>query len=243
MAVKQRIQRWVIQCVIVAALLLFPGLAMAAGTVQSATSPATSPAASAPAPLAKNSLPDKTKLVDLRQVDPRIRLDIRYATTNNFTHSQLYPQARCILHGSIAQALSQVQTDLAAQGLGLKVYDCYRPLAVQSQMWNRVLDERYVAPPSRGSRHNRGAAVDITLVDRTGKELPMPTDFDDFTEQAWRDSTGGPAGARHNSQTLELAMVKQGFVPLPTEWWHFDGAGWDQFPLMDIPFESVEGIR
>ncbi len=248
MAMKQCIQRWVIRCMMVVILLLPQDFATAGKLVQPLTSLVTSPATSpgtrpTPSPAARSATNlhlDANQLVDLGQVDQRIRQDIRYATTHNFTHTQLYPQSRCILHGAIAQALSQVQTDLAAQGLGLKVYDCYRPLAVQRQMWNQVPDERYVANPARGSRHNRGAAVNITLVDRDGREMPMPTDFDDFTEQAWRNSTGGPEGARHNSQILELAMVKHGFAPLPTEWWHFDGAGWEQFPVIDIPFEAVD---
>jgi zinc D-Ala-D-Ala dipeptidase len=184
--------------------------------------------------------PPASQLVDLRRVAPSIRLDIRYATTQNFTHIQLYSQPRCLLRATVAQQLAKVQMDLTKQGLRLKVYDCYRPLSVQRQMWKLVPDERYVANPANGSRHNRGAAVDLTLVDRQGHELPMPTTFDDFTERAWRSYAGGSERSRQNSRTLERAMQRRGFAPLPTEWWHFDGPGWENFPVIDLPLESVD---
>ncbi|WP_348253914.1 M15 family metallopeptidase [Leptolyngbya sp. AS-A5] len=177
--------------------------------------------------------------VDIRSINPRIGLDIRYATTNNFVKRKLYPQARCILRASVAQQLSQVQTNLEKEGLGLKVYDCYRPLSVQKRLWEIVPDERYVANPAKGSRHNRGAAVDLTLVDRTGKELPMPTQFDDFTERASRSYTDLPAPVLKNRQLLENAMVRAGFIPLSTEWWHFDGKGWQNFSVRDVPFGAI----
>lgn len=183
--------------------------------------------------------PKDSQLVDLSRIAPHIRLDIRYATTQNFTRTRLYSQARCLLRSPVAQKLANVQKDLETKGLGLKVYDCYRPLSVQQQIWKIVPDERYVANPARGSRHNRGAAVDLALVDRHGKDLPMPTEFDDFTEKAWRNYTGGTARSRQNSLTLEQAMQKQGFVPLPTEWWHFDDANWQSFPIINLPLESV----
>ncbi|MBD1846427.1 M15 family metallopeptidase [Cyanobacteria bacterium FACHB-63] len=180
-----------------------------------------------------------TVFVDIRSINPRIALDIRYATTNNFVKQKLYSQARCILRASVAQQLSQVQTDLEKKGLGLKVYDCYRPLSVQKRLWEIVPDERYVANPARGSRHNRGAAVDVTLVDRNGKELPMPTEFDDFTERASRTYTNLSAQVLENRQLLENAMVRAGFIPLSTEWWHFDGKGWQNFSVRDVPFGAI----
>ncbi|MEP0918916.1 M15 family metallopeptidase [Leptolyngbya sp. DQ-M1] len=177
--------------------------------------------------------------VDIRSINPRIALDIRYATTNNFVKRKLYPQARCILRASVAQQLSQVQTNLEKEGLGLKVYDCYRPLSIQKRLWEIVPDERYVANPAKGSRHNRGAAVDVTLIDRTGKELPMPTQFDDFTERASRSYTDLPAPVLKNRQLLENAMVRAGFIPLSTEWWHFDGKGWQNFSVRDVPLGAI----
>ncbi len=181
----------------------------------------------------------QVKLVNLHSVNPNIKLDIRYATVNNFTKQKLYRQARCLLKPNVANKLSHVQTDLEAQGLSLKVYDCYRPLSVQKLMWKLVPDDRYVANPTRGSRHNRGAAVDVTLVDKSGKELEMPTGFDDFSDRAHRDYNNLSKLAKENRQKLEVAMVKQGFVPLQTEWWHFDDKDWQQSPLLDVPFEAI----
>lgn len=187
----------------------------------------------------KTPLPYEARLIDIRTVNDKIALDIRYATENNFLKRKVYPAARCVLRGAAAQALSQVQNDLVKQGLGLKVYDCYRPLSVQKLMWEILPDSRYVANPTKGSRHNRGAAVDLTLVDRNGKELEMPTDFDDFTEKAFRNSKTATTQAQKNSLLLENAMKKYGFIPLATEWWHFDAPGWDKFSILDIPFGAI----
>lgn len=184
-----------------------------------------------------------TVFVDIRSINPRIALDIRYATRNNFVKETLYPQARCILRAATAQQLSQVQTELEKRGLGLKVFDCYRPLSVQKRLWQIKPDERYVANPNNGSRHNRGAAVDLTLVDRTGKELPMPTGFDDFTERASLSYNDLPAQVLRNRQLLQDAMVRAGFTPLSTEWWHFDGRGWQNFSVRDVPFGAISSDR
>lgn len=186
-------------------------------------------------------LPDWARLVDIRSVNANIRLDIRYATTNNFLKKKLYPEARCLLRASVAEKLSLVQNDLQKRGLGLKVFDCYRPLSVTKQMWAVLPDERYVANPAKGSRHNRGAAVDLTLVNRNGSELVMPTGFDDFTEKAARNyqGSGVSAQARKNSQLLEEVMRKYGFLPLASEWWHFDSTDWQKFSLLDISFDDI----
>lgn len=106
-------------------------------------------------------------------------------------------------------------------------------------MWQVKPDSRYVANPTNGSRHNRGAAVDLTLVDRNGKELEMPTGFDDFTVKAHRNYTGASAQAKKNRKVLEDAMKKYGFIPLPTEWWHFDAPGWDKFVILDVSFGAI----
>lgn len=180
------------------------------------------------------------QLVDIHSINPQILLDIRYATSNNFTRRQLYSQARCLLRAAIAADLSQVQMDLESQGLGLKVYDCYRPLAVQRKMWQIMPDSRYVANPAVGSRHNRGSAVDVTLVDRSGRELEMPTAFDDFSDRAHLDYPGGSAQSRRNREILHQVMTRHGFIALPTEWWHFDGQNWQQYQVMDVPLEKVK---
>lgn len=185
-------------------------------------------------------LPNWARLVDIRTVNPKIALDIRYATTNNFLKRKLYRSPRCILRQEVAQKLSRVQVDLEKIGLGLKVFDCYRPLSVTRLMWEVLPDPRYVANPARGSRHNRGAAVDLTLVDRNGNELKMPTEFDDFTEKAGRDYRGNTSQVQANSDLLAKVMQKQGFVPLLSEWWHFDVADWQKFAILDVPFEWVK---
>lgn len=179
------------------------------------------------------------QLADIRQASPHIRLDIRYATENNFTRHKVYGEAVCLLRPGVARRLDAVQRDLETRGLGLKVYDCYRPLSVQKKFWELVPDERYVANPAQGSRHNRGAAVDLTLVDRHGRELPMPTPYDDFTEKAHRDYMNLPAEAIRNRRILQEAMQRHGFLPLPTEWWHFDAPDWQSYPVLDIPFSQA----
>jgi zinc D-Ala-D-Ala dipeptidase len=186
-----------------------------------------------------SQLPNWARLVDIRTVNRNIRLDIRYATRNNFLKRKLYPIAKCALRASVAQRLSKVQTDLEKIGLGLKVYDCYRPFSVTKQMWEVLPDPNYVANPARGSRHNRGAAVDLTLVDRAGKELEMPTPFDDFTLKAHRNYSGGSARSRKNRQVLEDAMQKHGFVGITTEWWHFDSEDWQKFAILDVSLGTI----
>jgi beta-N-acetylhexosaminidase/D-alanyl-D-alanine dipeptidase len=178
------------------------------------------------------------ELVDVPKLAPGIRLDIRYATANNFTHQAVYPAAVCRLTRDAAERLARVQSRLEAQGLGLKVFDCYRPLSVQKKFWALVPDERYVANPAKGSRHNRACAVDLTLVDAAGRDLPMPTDFDDFSERAHRNAPASPEAAADRKK-LEEAMAAEGFTGLPTEWWHFDAPGWKDSPVLDIPIENA----
>jgi D-alanyl-D-alanine dipeptidase len=177
-------------------------------------------------------------LVELPRAVPGVVLDLRYATTNNFTGHVLYPEARAWLRRGTAQRLAAVQRDLKAMGLGLKVFDAYRPLAVQRQLWERVPDERYVANPATGSRHNRGAAVDVTLVRSDGTELLMPTPFDDFSERAHRSFRDLPADALANRDLLERVMTRHGFVGLPTEWWHFDDVDYRQYDVLDVPLSG-----
>ncbi len=177
--------------------------------------------------------------MDIRQVLPDVRLDIRYATENNFTGKVLYPEARCVLRREVADALVNVQKDLKRLGLELVIYDCYRPLAVQHKLWEIVPDERYVANPEKGSRHNRGAAVDVGLYDSYGKLVPMPTEYDDFTERAHHDFIDLPAEVLLYRQNLRTMMENNGFAALPTEWWHYDFLGWQRYPIEDIPFSAV----
>jgi D-alanyl-D-alanine dipeptidase len=181
--------------------------------------------------------------VDIGELDPGIILDIRYATRNNFTGQAVYPAARCLLRRDAALRLLRVQENLAKKGYRLIVFDCYRPLSVQKRFWEILPDERYVADPSKGSRHNRGAAVDVSLADSAGRPLPMPTDYDDFSEKAHRDSRDAPPEALANSTILEAAMKEEGFEPFPTEWWHFDAPGWKEYPVSDFPMKRTGGCE
>ena len=181
----------------------------------------------------------KTDLVDLAKLDAMLILDIRYATPHNFTGKPVYRQARAFLQKKAAMALLRVHVALQRQGFRLKIYDAYRPLSVQKILWAVMPDERYVANPKLGSMHNRGMAVDVTLTDLTGRELPMPTAYDEFSEKAHRDYTDLPAGAIRNRRILEDSMKADGFRGIPTEWWHFDYQGWEHFPVLDIPFDKI----
>ncbi|MGE5679993.1 MAG: M15 family metallopeptidase [Bacillota bacterium] len=176
-----------------------------------------------------------TSIVPLRQIDSTIISDVKYATKNNFTGKVLYPTDKVYLRKLVAEKLSQVQTYLVEKyNLRLKVFDGYRPLSVQRKLWEIMPDENFVANPAKGSRHNRGAAVDLTLIDSTGNELEMGTPYDDFTKKAYRDYTDFPDNIKNNRKILEEAMVRFGFEPLRSEWWHFDYSGWKVYSLLDV---------
>ncbi len=177
--------------------------------------------------------------VEVSSVDSTIVIDLRYATPDNFTGQVLYKTPRCFLRKSVAERLARVQKKLRKRGLGLKIWDGYRPLSVQKKMWALVPDSRYVANPKHGSRHNRGAAVDVTLVDSTGRELHMPTGFDNFTSRAHRNWAGSDTLAIHNREILEKAMTSEGFIPLSTEWWHFDAPNWKSYPIEDVSIQEL----
>jgi D-alanyl-D-alanine dipeptidase len=178
-------------------------------------------------------------VVDLKEVSPRIIVDMKYATEDNFTKKRLYDSNSCFLRKSTAVKLDAVQKELERMNLGLKVWDCYRPLAVQRILWAILPDERYVANPETGSRHNRASAVDVTLVDSQGRELQMPTGFDDFSPRADHHYQDLPAQAVKNRELLKSLMEKAGFIPLPEEWWHYDDGKWMQFDLMDVRFQDL----
>ncbi len=181
------------------------------------------------------------QLVDIVSLDPTFELDIRYATDNNFTGQAVYTadEARCLLRKPVAEALVAVHADLKEQGFRLKIFDCYRPIAVQQRLFEVVPNPDYVAEPVfdengtpvRGSKHNRGAAVDLTLIALDGSYVDMPTDYDDFSERAHPDDPEMSEQHRANVNTLASAMIKRGFTPIRTEWWHFDGPNWEVYPL------------
>jgi len=174
-------------------------------------------------------------LVDVQALDPSIIKDMRYATTDNFTGQILYPSDRCVLREPVAYRLLQAQRRLRSQGLDLKVFDCYRPLSVQQKMWTVFPDANYVANPATGgSRHNRGASVDVGLVDAAGRELSMPSAFDEFSERSHLDFMAATPEALHNRQTLQAVMRQVGFSPVTTEWWHFDAPDWRNFEVSNM---------
>ena len=186
---------------------------------------------------------DPKRLLELVKLDPAIRLDMRYATTNNFTGRVLYDQARAFLAAPAAQAVARASKAAQADGFGLTIYDAYRPWRITKKLWDATPvgpKKEYVANPKRGSKHNRGCAVDLTLHNlQTGQLVEMPTEFDDFSEKAHRDFMGASAAAIANRARLAGYLEAEGFVGLSNEWWHFDFTGWEQFPVMDIPFNQI----
>jgi len=187
------------------------------------------------------ALDPEKRLVNVEREVPGVVIDVRYATSNNFMHTPLYPIARVFLRQPGARALRDIQSDLARDRLGLKIFDGYRPYSVTQRMWEPIRNPDFVADPAKGSRHNRGAAVDLTLIDlTTGAELPMPTPYDDFTARARQDFNDLPPEVLANRTKLRGVMTSHGFDPLPSEWWHFDFRGWERFELMDVDLLGLE---
>lgn len=175
-----------------------------------------------------------SELVDLQSFIPTIQVDLKYTTPDNFTGQIVYNFHSCLLLKEAALRLRDIQSELEKIGLGLKVWDGFRPLAAQWKFWELVPDERYVSDPRKGGRHTRGTAVDLTLITKEGKELLMPSDFDDFSEKAHQDYRGGSDEAIKNREFLRELMERYGFINLPTEWWHFDLIGWQNCPPIDF---------
>jgi D-alanyl-D-alanine dipeptidase len=171
--------------------------------------------------------------VDIKRFDPTIVIDLRYAGPNNFTRRALYPpEMPALVRLSVAKRLVFAQKFLKERGYGLKIWDAYRPSAAQHQLWEATHNNSYVADPKDGvgSMHTRGAAVDATLVDRNGKDVPMPTEFDNFTPAAMTNYQGPDQVVRANLKLLQKAMARAGFYGLRTEWWHFCAVDWTTYP-------------
>ncbi len=183
------------------------------------------------------------RMVDLEKTIHGIVLDIRYANSNNFTREKIYTAPKAFARLQVAKALQKVQDSLATFKFGLKIYDAYRPYAASLRFFEVYPDTNFVANPRYGSRHNRGCAVDLTLVElATGKEIPMPTEYDDFTEKANPNYSDLPENVKSNRQLLFGIMSHFGFSHYPTEWWHFDFTGWENYKLMDLSFEELENF-
>lgn len=181
---------------------------------------------------------ESSDLVDITALDSTIIVDLKYATRDNFMGDTLYSANICLLRKNVAEQLVKVHRSLQKMSLGLKIWDAYRPLSVQKKMWQKIPDPRYVADPARGSNHNRGAAVDVTLVDRNGNELEMPTAFDDFSLRARSDNPDVSEQAKRNRAILQQAMTSQGFLTITSEWWHFNYVGCHNYSILDVPLEK-----
>lgn len=175
--------------------------------------------------------------VDVQSLDSTIILDIRYATENNFTEKKMYDCGKCYLRDIVAQKLLAAHKEFKKRGFRIKVFDCYRPQSVQYKLWDEVPDPRYVANPDKGSVHNRGGAVDLTLVDLKGHELEMGTGYDFFGEKAHQDYPDLPENILENRQLLKETLRKFGFTPIRTEWWHYDYYKNKSYPISDLQWE------
>lgn len=174
------------------------------------------------------------ELVDVAQAIPNIKIDLIYGTPHNLTGKPVYDFTVCLLVKDAAHQLKKVQLELEAMGLGLKIWDGFRPMAVQWKLWEILPDERFVSDPRKGGRHTRGTAVDLTIVDKDGNELLMPTGFDDFTEKAHSNYNGASTEAILNRELLKQIMHRHGFTVYPSEWWHYDLINWQNYPVLDF---------
>ena len=184
----------------------------------------------------------KADLVELVKLDPTIKLDIRYATSNNFLGTPLYTQARAFLQRPAAEALLRAHHELKTRGYGLIIHDGYRPWYVTKIFWDATPDDKriFVADPREGSKHNRGCAVDLSLYDlKTGKEVNMPSGYDEMSDRSYADYAGGTCDERARRALLRQAMEKQGFAVYPQEWWHFDYKDWKRYPILNVKFEDL----
>ena len=181
-------------------------------------------------------------LVELTTLDPTIKLDVRYATDRNFVGRAVYPEARAFLQRPAAEALARAHRALATGGYGLLVFDGYRPWSVTKLFWDLTprAKRAFVANPREGSKHNRGAAVDLSLYDlATGREVEMPSAYDEMTPRAYPSYGGGTAEQRARRDRLRAAMEREGFTVEPNEWWHFNYRDWRTWPILDVPFSSI----
>ncbi len=182
------------------------------------------------------------QMVDIKAYVPGIVLDLRYAGENNFMQQQLYPAIKTTyLRKSAADSLRVIEKELSKQGLGLKIFDAYRPYSVTEKMWEPVQDDRYAADPKKGSGHNRGVAVDLTIINlATKEELDMGTGFDNFSDTAHHAFIDLPEAVLQNRLLLKNIMEQHGFKALDTEWWHYYLPNAKEYELLNIPFEMLK---
>ena len=181
-------------------------------------------------------------LIELKTLEAALHFDVRYATAGNFIGRPVYPEARVFLQRPAAEAVVRAQRKLASLGYGLLIFDGYRPWSVTKLFWNSVTEEQrpFVADPRLGSRHNRGCAVDLSLYDlASGREVAMPSSYDEMTERAYPDYPGGTIEARRLRDLLRKVMEEEGFTVYRTEWWHFDYKDWSSYQILDLPFSDI----
>lgn len=184
----------------------------------------------------------RSELRELLKLDGSIRLDIRYATANNFLGTKIYEEARAFLQRPAAEALARAHRKFKRQGYGLLIHDAYRPWYVTKIFWEATPEKMrgYVANPAEGSRHNRGCAVDVTLYElKTGRAVEMPSLYDELTERAHADYSGGTAEQRRLRDLLRRGMEAEGFRVNPMEWWHFDYKDWKKYAIENVPFAEI----
>lgn len=180
---------------------------------------------------------ESVPLVDVTAMDSTFVLDIRYATENNFTGQVMYECGKCYLREPVARLLVEAHQEFKAMGYRIKLFDCYRPRPIQYKLWEAVPDPRYVARPTKGSVHNRGGAVDLTLVDESGNEVEMGTEYDFFGERAHQDNMDLPENVLKNRGLLKETLKKYQFAPIRTEWWHFDYYKNKLYPLSELVWD------
>lgn len=185
------------------------------------------------------------QMVEIKKLAPTVVYDLRYATKENFTGKKLYKNGKAtFVRLAVVNALQKVVEDLKEKGLRLKIWDAYRPYSATKQMWELVHDERYVANPAKGSGHNRGLAIDVTLIDlKTETELNMGTGFDNFTDTAHHTFKNLPDSVLKNRELLKTIMEKYGFRALETEWWHYSFPNDRNYEVLDLPFKNLGKYR
>lgn len=184
-------------------------------------------------------------MLDIKKAIPGIITDLRYAGTSNFIHQQIYPSVTTTyLREKAAVALQAVQKELALKNLGLKIFDAYRPYSATRRIWELVKDERYAASPAKGSNHNRGVAVDLTIISiKTNEELDMGTGFDNFSDTAHHNFRDLPGAVLQNRKLLRDIMEKNGFKAMETEWWHYALPDAADFELLDLGFDQLKKLQ
>ena len=197
-------------------------------------------------PPAENDDFRKPDLVELTSLDPSIKLDIRYASQNNFLSTPIYSQARAFLQRPAAEAVARVNRKLKPLGYGLLIHDAYRPWYVTKIFWDATPDDKkiFVADPREGSRHNRGCAIDLSLYDlTTGQPVDMVGVYDEMSERSYSGYPGGTSIQRWHRELLRQAMEQEGFEVYEFEWWHFDYKDWRKYPILNLTFDQVLKAR